>query len=121
MSGIRSLVVTVSTALCALALLALVGLHAVQWLESHDLRYEYKVLAVMSEGHERTGETAMKYAAITPSDTELSALGAEGWEIVGSYLELETAYPNFGDSKYVTGLQPNIRPQRAVILLRRRV
>jgi hypothetical protein len=41
--------------------------------------------------------------------------------IVGSYLEIETAYPNFGDSKYVTGLQPNVRPQRLVLVLRHRI
>jgi hypothetical protein len=33
---------------------------------------------------------------------------------------METAHPNFGNSEYVTGLQPNIRPQRVVLVLRRR-
>lgn len=63
----------------------------------------------------------MKSTSVTPSQDELSKLGAEGWELVGSYLEMETAFPNFGNAGYVTGLQPNVRPQRAVLIFRRRL
>ena len=37
------------------------------------------------------------------------------------YLEMETAFPNSGSAKYVTGPQPNVRPQRLVLILQRRV
>lgn len=84
-------------------------------------RYEYKVVTVAPESLERTGDEAMKAASISVNEKELSALGNQGWEIVGSYLELETAYPNFGDAKYVTGLQTNVRPQRLVLILRHRI
>lgn len=122
MSGIKSVVVTVCAAVSTLALLALVAVHALEWSENRATRhYEYKVFAVQSEGHDRTGDAAMKFTSITPSDSELSKMGGDGWEVVGTYLEMETAYPNFGKAEYVTGLQPNVRPQRVVLILRRPV
>jgi hypothetical protein len=36
-----------------------------------------------------------------------------------SYLEMETSHPNFGNDTYVTGLQANIRPQRAILIFKR--
>ena len=89
--------------------------------EARQSRYEYKVVAIPSQGHERKGSAALAVASIDPSEAELTSLGSAGWELAGSYLEIETAYPNFGDDKYVTGLQPNIRPQRLVLVFRRRV
>jgi hypothetical protein len=82
-------------------------------------RWEYKVLSVSSEGLDRTSSDAFKTTYVSPTESELNKLGAEGWELVTSYLELETAYPNFGSESYVTGLQPNIRPQRAILLFKR--
>lgn len=86
-----------------------------------EARYEYKIVPVFADGGERRGEEAMKFAAVTPNEADLTGLGSSGWEVVASYLEIETAWPNFGNSDYVTGLQPNIRPQRLVLILRRRV
>jgi hypothetical protein len=60
-----------------------------------------------------------KATRVNPTEIALNKLGSEGWLLVISYLELETAYPNFEDYKYVTGLQPNIRPQRAILLFKR--
>ena len=132
MTGVKSLIVTIGAAVSALALAGLVVIQVLSWQEGRDElaqlrkelrepRYEYRVIGVSSEGQDRTGEAAMKYTSVTPSHEELSKLGAEGWELVGSYLEMETAFPNFGNAGYVTGLQPNIRPQRAVLILRRRI
>ncbi len=85
-------------------------------------RYEYRVVVVVPEGDPaRQGEEALKASLLQVDEKELSKLGAQGWELVDSYLELETAYPNFGDAKYVTGLQPNVRPQRLVVILRHRL
>lgn len=84
-------------------------------------KYEYKVLEYLSAGPNKTGNGAFKYTSITPDAQELTALGAQGWQVVSSYLEMETAWPNFGDSEYVTGIQPNVRPQRVVVLLQRRL
>jgi hypothetical protein len=97
-------------------LLATIILTGCQGQES----WEYKVVAVSPKGNvERTGAAAFSTVTITPSDSELDALGAEGWELVTSYLEMESAYPNFGDEKYVTGLQPNVRPQRVILIFKR--
>jgi len=60
-----------------------------------------------------------KATGVNPTEIELNKLGSEGWELVTSYFELETAYPNFEDYKYVTGVQPNIKPQRAIIVFKR--
>jgi hypothetical protein len=121
MSGARGLIVTTCAVLSALGLLALVAMHVLIWTDSRkEPRYEYKVLAVQSEGLDRTGDAAMKFSSITPSEKELSKLGDAGWEVVGTYLEMETAYPNFGKAEYVTGLQPNVRPQRLVMIMRHR-
>lgn len=85
-------------------------------------RYEYKVVVLLAGGSlSRTGADAMKASSVEVDEKELSKLGSQGWELVGSFLENETAYPNFGDDKYVTGLQTNVRPQRLVLLLRHRI
>jgi hypothetical protein len=119
MSGVRGLVVSICAVVSTLALLALVGVHLLE--SRQEPRYEYKIVTVESEGHARTGEAAMKFTSITPNEKELSKLGDAGWEVVGTYLEMETAYPNFGKAEYVTGLQPNVRPQRVVMILRHRL
>jgi len=132
MSGMKSLIVTICAVLSALALMTLVVVQLLVRNETRasfatlhndiqEARYQYKVLAVDSQGNDRTGDGAMKFTSITPNERELSSLGAAGWEVVASYLEMETAYPNFGKAEYVTGLQPNIRPQRVVMILRHRV
>lgn len=86
--------------------------------------WEYRVVSVSPEtAYDRglTIEGGMAQNQINVSDAQLSALGLQGWELAGSYLEMETAFPNFGDSKYVTGLRENVRPQRLVLLLKRSV
>jgi len=107
-NGLGALLVCVA-AVAALA--AGCAQRAVQW--------EYLVLPVMAEGHERKGADAARYASVTPSKEELNKLGKEGWELVSSYLEMETAWPNFGNDNYVIGLQPNVRPQRVVLVFKR--
>lgn len=84
-------------------------------------KWEYKVFSISNEGYERSGSDAMKSTRVTPTETEINKLGLEGWELVTSYLEIETAHPNFGIDSYVTGLQPNIRPKRAVLFFKRQL
>lgn len=85
-----------------------------------DSAWEYKVVTVGSEGHERLKVGAMNYSSITPSEADFNLLGKQGWELSSSYLEMETAWANFGKDEYVTGLQPNVRPQRVVFIFKRR-
>ena len=59
-------------------------------------------------------------STVLPSDSSLNKFGIDGWEIATSYLEMETVFPNLlasGDG--VNGLQPNIRPQRLVVIFKR--
>ena len=39
----------------------------------------------------------------------LNKMGKEGWELVSTYTETATAFPNFGNSDYVTGIRDNTR------------
>lgn len=82
-------------------------------------KWEYKVLPVSRDINLIVERESLYPSTITPNDSLLNALGLEGWELVSSYLEMETTHPNFGDSKYVTGLQPNVRPQRAILIFKR--
>ena len=82
-------------------------------------KYEYRTVSYYSEGKDRLDSEAMSFASVEPNIDELNMLGNEGWEIINSYLEMETAFPNFGNPNYLTGLQPNVRPQRVVYVLKR--
>ncbi len=81
--------------------------------------WEYKVVAVYNEGNDRIDDGAMAFSSVSPSESEMNTLGLQGWELATSYLEMETAYPNFGNQGYVTGIQPNVRPQRVVFIFKR--
>lgn len=81
--------------------------------------WEYKVLTVDSSSHEKTGPNALASNEVKPEESLLNSLGKEGWELTSSYLEMETAFPNLGEGKYITGIQPNVRPMRAVLIFKR--
>jgi predicted Zn finger-like uncharacterized protein len=82
--------------------------------------WEYKVVTLTS-GLSRTGSEAFEISTLVPSDESLNAYGKDGWELVSTHIERETAHPNYGNDDYVSGLQPNVRPQRLVMFLKRRV
>lgn len=83
-------------------------------------KWEYKVVKVPTEGFDRSGVSAAKSHTTQFDLSALEKLGEEGWELATSYLEMETSYPNFGNDSYVTGLQPNIRPQVAILIFKRK-
>lgn len=82
-------------------------------------KWEYKKVIFPSDGNERVGPGALRYSTIHMDEKLLSQLGAEGWEMVGSYMEMETAFPNLGKEDLTTGVQPNIRPQSLTVLFKR--
>ncbi len=88
------------------------------------LRWEYRIVDFGAESPKgvdrpRVESGAGDFSYVNPAESALNELGQEGWEMVGCYLEMETAWPNFGDPKYIIGLQPNVRPQRLVLIFKR--
>jgi hypothetical protein len=92
--------------------------------------WEYKVVyfdasKIKSEDKNYTNmfgtfESNISCKSVLPSEQELNKLGNQGWEISTSYLEMETVFPNLlASGSGVNGLQPNVRPQRLVVILKR--
>lgn len=52
-------------------------------------------------------------------EKQLDTLGSEGWELVSVVPMTETVHPNFGNEKYVTGLQPNTRTEHLTFYFKR--
>lgn len=88
---------------------------------NNSTKWEYKVEKYFNDGYDRVGNNGGKISTIHISEADLDILGEEGWELVSSSLELETAYYNFGNTSYVTGIQPNIRPQCLICIFKRPV
>ena len=93
-------------------------------LGERPVTWEYRVMSVAPVVANDRGTTtagALAPNQINVGEAQLDALGQQGWELAGSYLEMETAFPNFGSADYVTGLRDNVRPQRLVLILKRPV
>ena len=81
--------------------------------------WEYKLFTIGAPTHERTGPNALASNEIIVDEKKLNEFGAAGWELTATWLEPETSFPNLSDNRYVTGIQSNVRPSRAVLLFRR--
>ena len=93
-------------------------------LGERPVTWEYRVMSVAPVVANDRGTTtagALAPNQINVGEAQLDVLGQQGWELAGSYLEMETAFPNFGSADYVTGLRDNVRPQRLVLILKRPV
>lgn len=93
-------------------------------------RWEYTYVSVPARSAkyttlkaDREGHDAMSAAQIDreklKSLTEDMTRG--GWELAGTAMEIETAYPNFGKDEYVTGLRENVRPQALLMVFRKAI
>jgi hypothetical protein len=108
------------TQAAAIILLLLLGLALPYFSALRPVaKWEYKKVTFQSQGHERIGPGALRYSSIEMDENLLNLMGKEGWEMVDSHLEMETAFPNFGKDDFVNGLQPNIRPQSLTLLFKR--
>lgn len=83
--------------------------------------WEYKKVIFTGDSFSRVGDEAFKASIIYVSENYLNELGEEGWELVSTTLEMETAFPNFGREEYVTGIRENTRPQRMICIFKRKV
>lgn len=81
--------------------------------------WEYKRVVFPSNGDGRIGPGALRYATVHLDEKLLSQLGAEGWEMVDTYLEMETAFPNLDENERPKNFQPNVRPQSLTVLFKR--
>lgn len=91
-------------------------------MNARHVSWQYKTVEVLAEvapGAILDNQKALAYKAIPDQQTMLNKLGEEGWELVSTFIEHETAHPNFGKEDYVTGLQPNTRPQRLVCIFKK--
>ena len=79
-------------------------------------KWEYKT--IVSSGSSIGKFTSRSFEI--PQD-ELNSLGAEGWELVDVYTQIETVHPNFGNADYVTGLKPNTRTNEVFYVFKRPV
>ena len=69
--------------------------------------WEYKVVKVAG----KEAEVMADYGSLVYGDQTamLNKIGKDGWELVSTYTETATAFPNFGNSDYVTGIRDNTR------------
>ncbi|MDU6114996.1 MAG: DUF4177 domain-containing protein [Paeniclostridium sordellii] len=107
------------TILASLLFLITISLFIIAGKSVTAQKWNYKVVEYYSDQTGRTGSGALNPSTVSIPENELNELGKQGWELVSSHIENETAYPNFGNSEYVTGLQPNVRPQKVVLLFKK--
>jgi len=77
-------------------------------------RWEYKVLELADVSTEELGRRDL-----TLKESQLQELGDQGWELVTSWGEIETCYPNFGNDSYHTGIKSNVRSHRVRLVFKR--
>lgn len=74
-------------------------------------QWEYEVVRLTGsevDGTKDVGGEFFPMSFYSPT-AMLDNMGKEGWELVSTYTEVGTAYPNFGNSDYVTGIKANTR------------
>ncbi|MGE5411137.1 MAG: DUF4177 domain-containing protein [Clostridiales bacterium] len=79
--------------------------------------WEYKIITVKGTETENSSFDPKKFDV---TDESLNLFGKEGWELVDVFETTETVHPNFGNSEYVTGLQPNVRSSEINLVFKRK-
>lgn len=107
--------ITAASALAIFLMLLLGGLFP-------NSKWAYKTVYVRAEtvSSDAYPKFSAKEVSVMELESEVEKLGKQGWELVDSFVENETVHPNFGNEEYVTGLQPNVRPNRVVLLFKRK-
>lgn len=74
---------------------------------SSKTQWEYKIVKVAGQEAEVIPDfTPMVFNDQTKM---LNTMGQDGWELVNTYTEINSAHPNFGNSSYVSGIRMNTR------------
>ncbi|MDD4760950.1 MAG: hypothetical protein PHU66_09100 [Bacteroidaceae bacterium] len=81
-------------------------------------KWEYKTITI--NGEEKENSSDFRAIDFEIPDSTLNVYGNQGWELAGIYTNIETVHPNFGDSRYVTGIQPNTRTLSVNYVLKRK-
>jgi len=81
--------------------------------------WEYKIVTVI--GTEQSSYGNMRAKSFYIPDDDFNKLGKEGWELVDIFEIIETAHPNFGDERYVSGIQPNVRTAELNFVFKRKI
>ena len=83
--------------------------------------WEYKVLRVegFAAGKYKADYPEFDSRIINVDEKTLNKLGSDGWELVGTYTEVATTYPNFGRSEYVTGIRTNTHSRAVICIFKR--
>ncbi|RYG06830.1 MAG: DUF4177 domain-containing protein [Chitinophagaceae bacterium] len=86
-------------------------------ITSCSSKWEYKIVTVKGSEKEASKFDAIKFEV---SGESLNLFGKEGWELVDTFPTTETVHPNFGNSDYVTGMQPNVRTSEVNFVFKRK-
>lgn len=107
--------ITAASALAIFLMLLLGGLFP-------NSKWEYKTVYVSAKtvSSDAYSNFSAKEVSLIELESEVEKLGKQGWELVDSFVENETVHPNFSQSNIVVGLQPNVRPNRVVLLFKRK-
>jgi hypothetical protein len=88
--------------------------------------WEYKIERYYNSEQFKDGESVSVYGDEAKEQTsvridvkKLDGIGGDGWELVSTYLEMQTAFYNFGASDLHTGIKENVRPQAVVAIFKR--
>lgn len=94
--------------LCILSLAALLS-------SCGNKQWEYRTFSINSKYH---GD-AQSPTFNNPTNS-LNDLGKQGWEVIGTYTEVKTCFPNFGNAEYVTGIRTNTATEVVTFVLKRK-
>jgi hypothetical protein len=75
---------------------------------SQRVTWEYKIIS--SNNHYNDDDTKEGPWFISNQELMLNKMGIEGWELVSTYTEIATAFPNFDwRDNYISGIRSNTR------------
>ena len=84
---------------------------------SQRIIWEYEVITV-TDDHILFSDTSRAPEFSDQTDV-LNLMGRNGWELVSVYTEVTTYFPNFGDSRYFTGIRGNTRTSEIKFVFKR--